>query len=60
MRLAGEHSRRAATGRTIGDFLKAASWHDRWKKDQIGFYNEEVKPRLTRHWHALAIEEGAK
>jgi hypothetical protein len=36
MRLAGEHSRRTATGRTIGDLLKAAFWHDRWKKDQIG------------------------
>jgi hypothetical protein len=36
MRLAGEHSRRAATGHTIGDFLKAAFWHDRWKRDQIG------------------------
>jgi len=60
MRPAGEHSRRAATGHVIGEFLKAAFWHDRWKNDQIGFHNEEVNERLTRHWPTLAIEEGSK
>ena len=59
MRLASEHSRRATSRHVIGDFLKAAFWHDRWKKDQIGFHNEEVNERLTRHWPTLAIEEGA-
>ena len=44
----------------MGDFLKAAFWHDRWKNDQIGFHNEEVNERLTRHWPTLGIEEGAK
>ncbi len=39
--------------------MKTAFWHDRWKKDQIGFHNEEVNERLTRHWPTLAIEEGA-
>jgi len=60
MRLAGEHSRRAATGHETGDFLKAAFWHDRWKNDQIGFHNEEINERLTRHWPTLGIDEGAK
>ena len=60
MHLAGEHSRRAAAGLAIGDFLKAAFWHDRWKNDQFGFHNEEVNERLTRHWPTLEIKEGAK
>jgi thiopurine S-methyltransferase len=59
MRLASEHSRRTTSRHVIGDFLKTAFWHDRWKKDQIGFHNEEVNERLTRHWPTLAIEEGA-
>jgi hypothetical protein len=58
MRLASEHSRRATSRHAIGDFLKAAFWHDRWKKDQIGFHNEEVHERLTRHWpHSVPPSE---
>jgi thiopurine S-methyltransferase len=60
MRLAGEHSRRAATGHETGVFLKTAFWQDRWKNNQIGFHNEEFNERLTRHWPTLEIEEGAK
>ena len=59
MRLASEHRRRATSKHMIGDFLKAAFWHVRWKKDQIGFHNEEINERLTRLWPTLAIEEGA-
>jgi thiopurine S-methyltransferase len=60
MRLAREHSRRAATRHAIGEFLKAAFWHDRWKNDQIGFHNDEFNEQLTRHWPTLEIEEAAK
>lgn len=60
MCLAREHSRRAATGHAIGESLKAAFWHDRWKNNQIGFHNEEVNERLSRYWPTLGIEEGAK
>ncbi len=39
--------------------MKAEFWHDRWKKNQIGFHSEVVNPRLTEHWPGLEIEEGA-
>ncbi|HEB88146.1 MAG TPA: thiopurine S-methyltransferase [Deltaproteobacteria bacterium] len=36
--------------------MKADFWHERWKKGQIGFHNEEANAHLIRHWPGLDIE----
>jgi thiopurine S-methyltransferase len=35
-------------------------WQERWALNQIGFHLPEVNPYLQRHWHSLALAEGAK
>jgi thiopurine S-methyltransferase len=36
--------------------LQASFWHERWKKNQIGFHQSEVNSLLEDHWPRLGIE----
>lgn len=35
-------------------------WHERWKRKEIGFHQNETNPYLTRHWQTLHPARGAK
>ena len=34
-------------------------WHDRWRRNEIGFHQNEVNPYLLRHWARLRLERRA-
>lgn len=31
-------------------------WHDRWRRNEIGFHQNEVNPYLLRHWGRLGVD----
>ena len=35
-------------------------WHDRWRRNQIGFHQEQVNPCLERLWPQLELPRGAR
>jgi thiopurine S-methyltransferase len=34
-------------------------WHDRWRRNEIGFHQDIVNPYLIRHWPELGLDAGA-
>lgn len=38
--------------------MDASFWHERWKKNQIGFHESKPNPLLVKHWAALSAENG--
>ena len=36
--------------------MKAAFWHERWERDQLGFHQADVNSLLVEHWPTLGLE----
>ena len=34
-------------------------WHERWRKGEIGFHQNEINPRLLQYWDGLAVAKTA-
>jgi len=35
-------------------------WHERWRKNEIGFHESQANPLLVKHLNALKLQEGAR
>ena len=33
-------------------------WHRRWRKNEIGFHQEQINPYLLEHWPGLGVDTG--
>jgi thiopurine S-methyltransferase len=50
----------ALTRVTGNKLLKAAFWHERWERDQLGFHQEDVNSLLIEHWPTLSQKSASE
>jgi len=40
--------------------MDADFWHDRWRRNQIGYHENNFNRHLVKHWRALGVQAGAR
>lgn len=40
--------------------MEPTFWHNKWKKNDIGFHNDHVHPLLAKHWQRLNVVQGSR